>query len=237
MANPNVILQWNCRGLKDKREELELLIAQYKPAVICLQETLLNPDIEKLQQGNKTLPSFVNFKGYKSYFKCIESGRNGVAIYVKNSIIHTPIRLKGKWQTLAVRITYQGKEFIVSNHYTPGSRQSPYPKEKDFDHLVKQFDKPYIMCGDFNAKNTLWSATEDDDRGKAIEEFMFKNDLGILNSDIMTHWDQAAKTWSLLDLSIVHPSLYLDFDSEIIFDLHGSDHSPIIIKFNHDYLK
>ena len=234
MANPHVILQWNCRGLKDKREELELLIAHYSPAVICLQETLLNPEIEKCQEAKKPLPSFVQFKGYKSYFKCIESGRNGVAIYVKNSVFHTPIRLKGRWQALAVRITYQGKEFIVSNHYTPGSRQSPYPKEKDFQYIVNQFDKPYIMCGDFNAKNTLWSAREDDDRGRAIEEFMFKNDLGLLNSDIKTHWDEAAKSWSLLDLSIAHPSLYLDFDSEIVSDLHGSDHSPIILKLNTD---
>ena len=65
MANPNVILQWNCRGLKDKREELELLISQFSPAVICLQETLLNPEIEKCQEAKKPIPSFVQFKGYK----------------------------------------------------------------------------------------------------------------------------------------------------------------------------
>ena len=45
MANPNVILQWNCCGLLDKRVDLELLISDHSPAVICLQETLLPKDV------------------------------------------------------------------------------------------------------------------------------------------------------------------------------------------------
>ena len=83
MANSNVILQWNCDGLRAKRLELETLIAKYSPAVICLQETLLDPKIENSQNNPNTLPSFTKFKGYKGYFKCIPSGRNGLAIYVK----------------------------------------------------------------------------------------------------------------------------------------------------------
>ena len=45
MANNNVVLQWNCRGLSANITELDKLIAEYKyPAVICLQETLLEKD-------------------------------------------------------------------------------------------------------------------------------------------------------------------------------------------------
>ena len=116
MANPNVILQWNCNGLKGNRIELEILIAEYSPAVICLQETMLNPDVERTQKDVNSLPSYVKFKGYTGYFKCISSGHNGIAIYVKNGIIHTPVTLKTRLQALAVRITFQGKEIIVSNH-------------------------------------------------------------------------------------------------------------------------
>ena len=129
MANPNVILQWNCRGLKDKREELELMIAEYSPAVICLQETLLSSNIEQSQKDNKPLPGFTAFRGYTPYFKCIESGKNGVAIYVKNSVIHSPIKLVTPLQALAVRVTFQGKEFIVSNHYTSDTHDG-VPSEK-----------------------------------------------------------------------------------------------------------
>ena len=84
MANPNVILQWNCCGLLDKRVDLELLISDYSPAMICLQETLLPKDVENKKENE--LNSKYKFKGYKGYFKCINSGRNGVAIYVKKNL-------------------------------------------------------------------------------------------------------------------------------------------------------
>ena len=183
MANPNVILQWNCDGLKNSRIELELLIAEYSPAVICLQETKLSVEVERCQNDTSRLPSHVKFKGYTPYFKCIPSGQNGLAIYVKNGIIHTPVSIKTRLQALAVRLTYQGKEFIVSNHYT-SSHNDGVPSWSQFDHIARQFDKPYVMCGDFNAHNTLWSHNKTDKRGEALEKFMFKNDLGILNSTI-----------------------------------------------------
>ena len=37
----NTILQWNCRGLNSNFEELSLLINEYKPVALCLQETFL----------------------------------------------------------------------------------------------------------------------------------------------------------------------------------------------------
>ena len=231
MANSNVILQWNCRGLQGNRIELELLIAQYSPAVICLQETNLDPSIEKCQKDNNPLPSSVQFRGYKAYFKCIPSGRNGVAIYVKNSILHTPISLRTRLQALAVRVTFQGKEFIVSNHYISNTHDG-VPTVGKFNNIIQQFDRPYIMCGDFNAHNTLWSHPKNDKRGEVLENFMFKNDLGILNSTMKTYLDPKTHKWSLLDLSIVHPALYLDFESEVLCDPHGSDHSPIIVSLN-----
>ena len=232
MANKNVILQWNCNGLKGNIIELELLIAQYIPLVICLQETLLDPRIEQCQNDSATLPHFfVNFKEYKGYFKCTPSGRNGIAIYVKNSIFHSPVHLKTRLQALAICISYQGKELIISNHYTSNLNDG-VPSKGQFNNIVRQFDKPYIMCGDFNAHNKLWSHTRNNKRGEALEEFMYQNDLGILNSTVKTHLNNSTKEFSLLDLSLVHPVLFLDFDSEILADPHGSDHFPIIITFN-----
>ena len=88
------------------------------------------------------------------------------------------------------------------------------------------------MCGDFNAHNTLWSHNKTDKRGEALEKFMFRNDLVILNSTIKTHINRKTHGLSLLDLSIVHPALYLDFESEVLHDPHGSDHYPIIVTVN-----
>ena len=63
MANPNMIFQWNCVGLKHKRDELDIIISKYNPAVICLQETLTSPNIEIIQQNNGKLPSELNIRG------------------------------------------------------------------------------------------------------------------------------------------------------------------------------
>ena len=231
MANKNVILQWNCRGLESSRVELELLINNHAPAVICLQETLLSPDIEYKSNNNLTLPSFVNFKGYKAYFKCINSGRNGIAIYVRDNIYHHPITLKTRLQALAIEITFENINFIISNHYTSDTHDG-VPSEFEFQSIIDQFQKPYIMVGDFNGHNTLWSSDNNDRRGRALEKFILDNDLGLLNTAVPTRWDKHNKKWSLIDLSLIHPSLFLDFDCEIITDLHGSDHNPILVNFN-----
>ena len=232
MANPNVILQWNCDGLQGKRNEIELLISKHSPAIICLQETKLNPEIEILQNENKPLPSYVNFKGYKGYFKCIDSGCNGIATYIRNGIFHHHLKcLKTKLQALAVSVTFQGKQFVVSNHYV-SNKHDKVPTKGQYNYIVNQFNQPYIMCGDFNAHNVMWSGHSNNKRGDELEDFMAVNDLGLLNSEVKTHYNKTARKWSLLDLSIIHPALYLDFECEILSDLHGSDHTPIIVTYN-----
>ena len=168
MAGRNVILQWNCRGLKSKRNDIDILIAKYSPAVICLQETLLPSIVEQCQNNASPLPSqyrFAEIRGYKSYFRCIDTGKNGIAIYVRNNVFHQQIKpLNTHLQALAVRITYEDREFIVSNHYTSDTHDG-VPTEDDFKAIINKFDKPFIMCGDFNGKNTLWANDYTEPRG------------------------------------------------------------------------
>ena len=35
------IIQWNCRGLRANNDELQFLLNDYDPAIVCLQETYL----------------------------------------------------------------------------------------------------------------------------------------------------------------------------------------------------
>ena len=228
MANRNVILQWNCRGLSDKRLDLDLLISSYTPAIICLQETQLSSNVEKSWKDGSPLPSVTVFRGYTPYFKCIDSGKNGVAIYVRNNVIHSPIKLNTHLQALAVKVTFQDRTFIVSNHYT-SKKHDGVPSKDDFKSIIDNFDLPFLMCGDFNGKNTLWNNDKDNDRGLALEEFMFENDLTLLNAKTKTRLDDQTHKLSLIDLSIAHPSLYLDFECSVLNDPHRSDHYPILI--------
>ena len=61
----NYIIQWNCRGLRSNREDIELLISKYSPAAICLQETLL------------TAHQTQTFKHYSAYYKSGIHGHGG----------------------------------------------------------------------------------------------------------------------------------------------------------------
>ena len=56
--NNSSILQWNCRGLRLNFNELQLLISQYDPKIICLQET-------KLSENNP--PTLRHYSAYYYY--------------------------------------------------------------------------------------------------------------------------------------------------------------------------
>ena len=51
-----------------------------------------------------------------------------------------------------------------------------------------------------------------------------------MNDKSNTFLDSGKGTLSALDLSLCHPSLYLDFDWSVCKDQHGSDHFPIVIE-------
>ena len=54
------IIQWNCRGLKPKFDEISLLLSQQKPSAFCLQETLLKPD-DKITLKGFNIYNYIHF--------------------------------------------------------------------------------------------------------------------------------------------------------------------------------
>ena len=50
-----------------------------------------------------------------------------------------------------------------------------------------------------------------------------------MNDKSNTYLDAGKGTLSSLDLSLCHPSLYLDYEWSVFEDQHGSDHFPILI--------
>ena len=87
-----------------------------------------------------------------------------------------------------------------------------------------------MLLGDFNGHNVLWGSNDNDHRGELIEDFITKNDICLMNDKSNTFLDSGKGTLSALDLSLCHPSLYLDFDWSVCEDQHGSDHFPIVIE-------
>jgi exonuclease III len=90
------ILQWNCRGLRSNFDELQLLIHQYNPVALCLQETML---------GDKAL-AIKHF----SFYYCPGSEMNGnhsggVGILVNNITPHNQLRLRTSLQAIAIQVS------------------------------------------------------------------------------------------------------------------------------------
>jgi len=93
------ILEWNIRSMQANREELQILLSDFDPEVVCIQETQMKPN------------SNVSFKNYCIYH-CPGTEKNGTfyggaAILIKNSIsiAHKAIDISSPLQAIAVRAT------------------------------------------------------------------------------------------------------------------------------------
>ena len=80
----NKTLQWNCRGIQANYEELLLLLNEYNPKVVCLQETFLK---DKNQLNVKHIQS--NNPLYKDGHRA----SRGVSILVRKDIPQLQINI------------------------------------------------------------------------------------------------------------------------------------------------
>ena len=99
------VIQWNCRGLRGNREQIEILIDKYNPAAICLQETRLRHDTSQ------------TFKYYSTYYSSTDTGDGGVGILVKNTCIHSNLPLRTNLQAVAVCVTLNNKSYTICSIY------------------------------------------------------------------------------------------------------------------------
>ena len=84
------------------------------------------------------------------------------------------------------------------------------------DSLLQQLPSPYIILGDFNGHNIFWGGKNNDSRGELIENFLTKNDICIMNDKSYTYLSTSAKSFSSIDLSFCHPSLFVTHHSFLI---------------------
>ena len=211
------ILQWNCRGIKANYENLELLILELNPKIICLQETFLKPS------DSLTIPN------YSSIHKMMDSPRKasgGTSIFVRRDIPFSIFNMNSNIQNTCCSISAQ-KTYTICNLYIPPSQNISIT---DFDTLLSQLHSPFVILGDLNAHNILWGSRHTDTRGRLIERVLNIYNLCMLNDNSPTYLHPANGSFTNIDLSICDPSIFLDFTSwGVHSDLCGSDHFPILI--------
>ena len=217
MGSKYKIIQWNCRGVKPRFEELLLLLSLLRPSVFCLQETFLKP--------NDTF-TFKAFNVYNHIHSDCLRASGGSSLLVHSSLPQRQIKLKTDLQAVAVSITLD-KEITFCSIYIPPSYSL---RSEQLTSLLQQLPSPYMLVGDFIGHNVLWGSNDNDPRGELIEDFITENDICLMNDKSNTYLDSGKGTFSSLDLSLCHPSLYLDYEWSVCEDQHGSDHFPILIE-------
>ena len=98
--------------------------------------------------------------------------------------------------------------------------------------MINSFSSRYLIFGDFNGHSHLWRANQENERGKVVEKLIDCFNLILLNDFVHTRFDTYHQSSSLLDLSLCHPSIYMDVAFEVYSDRLGNDHHPIIITAN-----
>ncbi|WP_306341496.1 endonuclease/exonuclease/phosphatase family protein [Solemya elarraichensis gill symbiont] len=210
MASSYSILQWNCRGYRAQYEELCLLVQKYSPRILCLQES--NMDNTK----GYSLPSYTSFH------------QGSVSLLIHNSVPFSAVPLKSDIPAIALQVTLHKVFTVCSIYLSPNQNYT----SADLIKLLDQLPSPCLLLGDFNGHDPLWGSPAPNARGSQVYQFIDSANYCLLNLPQPTFLSSSHGTFSHLDLSLAHPSLFLDLTWKVLPDLHGSDHFPILIHCN-----
>ena len=127
---------------KANYENLELLILELNPKIICLQETFLKPT------------DSLNFENYSSVHKMMDNHRKasgGTSILVRKDIPFSIFNINSNIQNTCCSISLQ-KTYIICNLYIPPSQNLNII---DFDTLLSQLHSPFVIIGELNVHNII----------------------------------------------------------------------------------
>ena len=162
------IIRWNLRSFHSQQEQVKVLFHDYNASVICLQETKL---------GETNVNVGFNYVLYRSPPFVGVRTQGGTAIIVRRSLNHKAVEINSVLQACAVQVFLDKWITLCSLYLEPELDdhlldRSGNPRRLelcDLQNLIDQLPRPFILMGDFNAKNTLWGELQCDPWGLLIE--------------------------------------------------------------------
>lgn len=214
------LLNWNINGFYKHYEDLKILITEYKPNFICIQETRLN-------EFNLPILNNYNIEYKNIYDAHISSG--GVLIAIKQQYEYEIIDINTSLQAIIIKV-YNPIVFYLCTIYLPPQ----YDREimKHFEELISKIPQPFLIVGDFNAKNPIWGDKNTDSRGDKLEKIIHDHDLVVLNNGEPTHIWHNGKT-SCIDIALCSASVANIINFHTYDEPLSSDHIPILLNFNY----
>jgi len=79
----------------------------------------------------------------------------------------------------------------------------------ELENLIGQLPPPVLLLGDFISHSQQWGSNKRSSRGKTVEDFLLKSNLSLLNIGSPTYHHPATASFSAIDFSITHPSIWI----------------------------
>ena len=233
-----IILQVNINGLRNKLEELKLLIHDTHAAIITIQETKLTPKAK-----TPKIHSFTSVRTDR-----LHKAGGGLITLIRDNITFTTTDIPSTINTHNIELQMvkvhinNTKHITIANIYIPpGDTTSTHYKTADTDiqHCIQYITNiPHsVLTGDVNAHSTLWHSYTDDHRGQLIADGISNSDHITLNTNTPTRVPNTTlQQTSSPDIITVSNTLY-NRTSWTTQHALSSDHLPIITTINirHDY--
>ena len=128
------IIQWNINGYYTHYEQLQILINNFSPDIICFQETNFK---RNHQPTLKHFNTFVKNRVNENH------ASGGVAITISDKYDSTEIQLNSNLEAVAISISCP-KKIHICNIYIPNS----FPLQlQDLEDLIAQLPAPLIVRG------------------------------------------------------------------------------------------
>ncbi|KAL4113976.1 hypothetical protein QTP88_017519 [Uroleucon formosanum] len=212
------IIQWNVNGFYKRSVDINRVLYELNPNIICLQETNFK---------NSHHPNLKNYTGYIKNRTTANRASGGVATFVKNNIESKEINIRTHLEAI-VTLVELDKRIHICNIYIPDS--TPFTIS-DIENITHQLPKPYIILGDFNSRNTSCGCNRTDPRGKTIEQ-VIENDqsLILLNNGDSTRHNSSNGSLADIDLTLSSSSLAPIMEWNVLNSYSGSDHWPVEIR-------
>jgi len=150
-------------GYLNHYKQLQLLIKECTPQVICLQETHLIPF--------KKFSTPINYTIYTLNSAVNASG--SVAILVHNSIQHTEIHLPQDFESLCSKIQSKYTFNIICSYILPRQHFSC----NNLENVYSDLSTLTIITGGFNRWHTLWGSPRNNKKGNIFAQFIHQSPL------------------------------------------------------------
>ena len=216
---PIGLLSWNANGLQNSCVELTNFLKSRQVKIACIQETKLSP--------SSRTPSF---PGYAVLRLDRPRGRGGgviTLIHHSISFVQLDSPFNDQTEAIIIKADVFDTSITIANVYIPPQSSC----EPNFSaSLLPLFVGDYIVVGDINGHDELWSSGAADNRGDAIaDEIDSRNAVVLNNPDVFTRPQSSSSP----DVAVVPPPLALSLSWGVIPTLN-SDHLPMYINYDND---